>query len=131
MEDLGNVSEEMKMLAISQDIIGWHNFMEGRISKRFYNIQCMHLAMSSSYLNGNDWTKHFIDRILQITHSQWIYRNVCLHDRKEGYLHNNEMEEIKDKAEELAEINPIELPKESRFLLEIDGESQQMGHIMT
>ena len=68
-----------------------------------------------------DWTKQFIDRILRITHSQWIYRNVCLHDRKEGYLHHYEMEEMKDKAEELAEINAAELPKESRFLLEMDG----------
>ena len=109
-------------MAISQDIIGWHNFMEGRISRHFYNIQCVHLAMSSSYLNGKDWTKQFIDRILRITHSQWIYRNVCLHDRKEGYLHHHEMEEMKDKAEELAEINAAELPKESRFLLEMDGE---------
>ena len=32
------------------------------------------------------------------------------------------MEEMKDKAEELAEINAAELPKESRFLLEMDGE---------
>ena len=29
---------------------------------------------------------------------------------------------MKDKAEELAEINAAELPKESRFLLEMDGE---------
>ena len=122
MEDLGKMSEGMKMLAVSQDIIGWHNFMEGRISRHFYNIQCVHLAMSSSYLNGKDWTKQCIDRILRITHSQWIYRNVCLHDRKEGCLHHHEMEEMDDKAEELAEINPAELPKESRFLLEMDGE---------
>ena len=122
MEDLGDMSEGMKTLAISQDIIGWHNFMEGRISKHFYNIQCVHLAMSSSYLNGKDWTKQFIDRILRITHSQWIYRNVCMHDKKEGYLHHREMEEMKDKAEELAETNPADLPRESRYLLEMDGE---------
>ena len=69
MEDLGDMSEETKALARSQDIIGWNNFMEGRISKHFYNMQCAHLAMSSSYLNGKDWTKRFIDRILRITHS--------------------------------------------------------------
>lgn len=86
LEDLGKMSEGVKKLAISQDIFGWHNFTEGRISKHFYNIQCIHLALSDSYLNGKVWTKHFIDRILRITHSQWIYRNVCLHDRKEGYL---------------------------------------------
>ena len=86
--------------------------------------------MSDSYLNGKDWTKHFIDRILRITHLQWIYRNVCLHDRKERDLHQKEMEEMKDEAERLAEINPIELTKDSRFLLEMDGKSQTMGPTM-
>ena len=131
LEDLRKMSEGMKMLAISQDIIGWHNFMEGRISRHFYNIQCVHLAMSSSYLNGKDWTKHFIDRILRITHSQWIYRNVSLHDRKEGYLHHHEMEEMKDKAEELAEINQQNCPKRVGFCWKWMAKIQQIGHITT
>lgn len=40
--------------------------------------------------------------------------------KRDTYLHQNEMEEMRDKAEELAEINPIVLPKDSRFLLEMD-----------
>ena len=31
---------------------------------------------------GGDWTKHFISKILHITHSQWIYRNFALHDKQ-------------------------------------------------
>jgi hypothetical protein len=67
---LGYMSEKMHVLAESQDKIGWQNFMEGYISTQFYNIQCSHLSMSSNYLKGLDWTKHFISKILQITHSQ-------------------------------------------------------------
>ena len=34
---------------------------------------------------------------------------------------------MKDKAEELVEINPIELPKDSRFLLEMDERKSVNG----
>ena len=77
---LGAMSPRMKALAISQDKIGWRNFMEGCISTHFYFIQHYHLALSGSYLNGSDWTKSLIFKLLHITHSQWIYKNFTLHD---------------------------------------------------
>jgi hypothetical protein len=54
---LGWMSPKMRALAESQDKIGWMNFIEGHISILFFTIQKNHLAMSSSYLNGADWTK--------------------------------------------------------------------------
>jgi hypothetical protein len=91
---LGYMSKKMRALADSQDKIGWRNFMEGYISSHFYNIQQFHLLMSSNYLNGVDWTKQFISKILQLTHSQWIYRNIFLHDKRHGYLQNKQSESL-------------------------------------
>ena len=54
------MSPEMRELARSQGIIGWRNFMEGRISKKFYMMQSVHLAIGGSYINGSDWVKQFI-----------------------------------------------------------------------
>jgi len=51
---LGTMLPRMRALAISQDKIGWRNFMEGCISTYFYFIQHYHLALSGSYLNGSD-----------------------------------------------------------------------------
>jgi hypothetical protein len=76
---LGAMSLRMKALAISQDKIGWRNIMEGCISTHFYFIQHYHLALSGSYLNGSNWTKSLISKLLHITHLQWIYRNFTLH----------------------------------------------------
>ena len=70
---MGFMSPQFKELAASQDLIGWRDFTDDHISTHFYAIQSFHLAMSSSYLNGEDWTKQFISKILQITHSQWIF----------------------------------------------------------
>jgi hypothetical protein len=57
-----------------------------------------HLAMSNSYLNGTDWTKQFISKLLHLTHSQWMHHNILLYDRKQGYLCN------KQAADHLREI---------------------------
>ena len=76
--------------------------------------------MSSNFLNGEDWTKQFISKLLQITHSQWIYRNVSLHDRQQGYLHKKNAEEIIWEMEFLSTLAPEDIPKASRFLLEIN-----------
>ena len=92
--ELGVMSPTMRRIAQSQDVIGWRNFMEGRISKQFYNLQHLHLVTSSSQLNAGDWMKHFISRVIQLTHSQWIYRNFVLHDRKRGYLRLKERDQL-------------------------------------
>ena len=70
LTEIGFMSPQFKAFANSQDIMGWRKFTEGHISTNFYSIQSFHLAMLSSYLNGEDWTQQFISKILQITHSQ-------------------------------------------------------------
>jgi hypothetical protein len=118
--EMGSMSPRMKALAQSQDKIGYRNFMEGYISIHFYEIQNFHLAMSSSFINGADWAKQFISKILHITHSQWIFRNFSLHDNRNGYLHKKKADEIALELESLAGLAPEDVPAESRFLLEIN-----------
>ena len=115
-----SMSPRMKALAQSQDKIGYHNFMEGYISIHFYEIQNFHLAMSSSFLNGANWAKQFISKILHITHSQWIFRNFSLHNKRNGYLHKKKAEEIALELESLAGLAPEDVPTNSQFLLEIN-----------
>ena len=117
---IGFMSPKISELAKSQDIIGWKNFMEGRISKSFVKIQEEFLKNSESRLNGQDWVKQFITRILRITHSQWIYRNISFHENQEGSHRTRELKKMREEAIRFAQTNPLELNSESRFLLELD-----------
>jgi hypothetical protein len=126
---LGAMSPRMKALATSQDKIGWRNFMEGCISTHFYFIQHYHLALSGSYLNGSDWTKSLISKLLHTTYSQWIYQNFTLHDKLCRYLHKKKIKDIRLTIEELAETPLEEIPKESKFLLEINFGKLTKSHI--
>jgi hypothetical protein len=118
--EMGFMSPQFKLLAKRQGLIGWRNFTEGYISTHFYPIQSFHLTMSSSYLNGEDWTKQFISRLLQITHSQWIYRNISLHDRMHGLFHKKKADKIMKEIDLLSDLAPEDVPKASQFLLEIN-----------
>ena len=103
--------------------------MEGHFSKHFYKMQSIHLAFGSTYLNGEDWAKKTISQVLQITHSQWIYRNFSLHDKRRGYLRRQDMKEMMVKIESLLDTRPDEVPAESKFLLEFDHEDLARSNI--
>jgi hypothetical protein len=128
---LGYMCSKLKALAESQDQIGWKNFTEGHISTHFYKIQTFYLMMSSSFLNGTDWTKQFITKILQIMHSQWIYRNILLHDKRQGYLHNKRSAELMKEMEALSDLAPEDIPEASRFLLKINFTELSKCHVET
>ncbi len=123
--ELVAMSHPMKVLAKSQDIIDYCNFMEGYISTHFHAIQNFHLAMSSSYLIGANWAKQFISNLLHVTHSQWIFHYISLHNKINGYLHTKKSEEIMLELDSLAGIAPEDAPAESQFLLEMkQGQSE-------
>jgi hypothetical protein len=128
---LGCMSKMMRALADSQDKIGWRHFTEGYISTHFYNIQRFHLSMSSNYLNGADWTKQFISKILQLTHSQWIYRNISLHDKRQGCLWKKQSESLLQTIADLSNLSPEEVPNNSRFLLEFNFTELTKAHLET
>jgi hypothetical protein len=129
--DMGAMTPRMKALAQSQDKIGYYNFMEGNISIHFYEIQNFHLAMSSSFINGADWAKQFISKILHITHFQWIFHNFSLHDNRNGDLHKKKAEDIALELESLAGLAPEDVPAESRFLLEINFSDLNTSNVET
>lgn len=117
---LGAMSTTMEEVAREQDIIGWKNFMEGRVCQAIARTQMAHLATSSSRLNADMWMRTFISKLLHTSHAQWILRNFMLHDSNSGYLQLKDRLTLITKIADLSSTSPEDLPEESRFLLEID-----------
>jgi hypothetical protein len=120
--DLGSMSPKMMEAAKSQDKIGWRNFMEGRMSKHFFTIQRSHISHSTTLLTLRSWSRKFISSVLQITHSQWLFRNFALHDASAGLLQTKERAHTAAMIESLMQLRPSQVPSDSRFLLEFDTE---------
>ena len=114
------LSIDMRRVAASQDLIPWKDFMEGKLSKEWFTLQRLSLACSSSRLTIADWSKRLISQVLQVSHAQWIFRNVSLHDHQRGYLALQERTAVLEEIDRLSQLDSDQVPGESRYLLEID-----------
>jgi hypothetical protein len=87
-------------MARAQDAIGWRRFMEGMICKEIWAIQKTYTAFSGSRTIAEKWTGELITKLLEVTHSQWLYRNIQVHDKVSGMLATLRKEEIQMEIEE-------------------------------
>jgi hypothetical protein len=107
-------------MAISQDRIGWQRFMEGMIS-------CGIVAIQSEYLHNHGvnwklsrWASGLVIKLLEVTHGQWLYRNVVVHDRVVGNLAMMHKEGIRAEIEAQIEHGAEGLLEEHAYLLEVN-----------
>jgi hypothetical protein len=117
------MSASMQRAATIKDAIGWCEFIEENVSKEIDSIQWIHCAATPCMMNGNNWMCHFISHILHITHSHWIFRNITPHDSICGTFRLQKRAEVLQEVEILLETYPLEVPPESKLLLEFDFDS--------
>ena len=65
--------------AKEHDILGWDNFLEGRIGRSLFEVQARFLRHIRSRRKIKSWATQFMQQVLRITHQQWIYRNTRIH----------------------------------------------------
>ena len=86
----------------SQDMIGWIEFLHGKVSTKFWSIQHPHCIMASPHISRDDWMTQFTRQLLDMSHTQWLYRNFTLHHYAMGYLHQQTERDIEREVEILA-----------------------------
>ena len=80
---LHGTGRQYSKLAASQDFIGWRSFTEDMISKEMLVIQQEYLDLwgaRGTPRTPTSWAKGFIVLQIEITHGQWLYRNVHMYD---------------------------------------------------
>ena len=66
-------------------------------------------------MNGEQWVKQYISKILYIIHSQLIFRNSALHDKQKGWLRRKDMNDIMEKIEQLWETDVNEISEKQHI----------------
>ena len=120
-------------MAQSQDAIGWRRFMEGMISREILPIQADYVELGECSLSLDGWAQGLVIRLLEVTHGQWLYRNLHVHDAVAGVNATARKEEIQRFIEDQLEMGEEGLDERDHFLLEINledlettsGEEQQ------
>lgn len=104
----------------SQDEIGWQRFLEGIVSKEIVSIQRDNVEAGGCILSIDAWTQGLVIKLLEITHGQWLYRNMQVHDTVAGIKATERKEEIQQYIEDQMEIGEEGLDEKDHFLLEIN-----------
>ena len=71
-------------------------------------------------MNGAEWVKHFISRLLHISHGQWVMWSFTVHDQTRGYLWLQYWKQVLEEIDRLVDEDPANIPQESQFLLEVN-----------
>ena len=109
-----------RKLAESMDKIGWRRFMEGMVSKEILTIQGRAQETGKKKLPIQSWCAGLVTRLLEVTHGQWLYRNVHVHDILTGDIATRRKEDIRRELLDQIEIGGEGLAEEDKYLLEIN-----------
>jgi hypothetical protein len=72
-------SHDLVIAASESNCLGYDNFLEGRISMHWLAVAAHLLRGSRKFLLPPSWGRQFINKLHNIVHKQWIYRNSFIH----------------------------------------------------
>ena len=110
--------QRYRRMATAQDSIGWRWFMEGMICKEIGGIQREYAGLQGSCLSVTKWSVGLVVKLLEVTHGQWLYRNIQVHDRSCGTLATLRKEELQLEIERQQELGTAGLLEEDCHLAE-------------
>jgi hypothetical protein len=70
-------------------------------------------------MNGSNWMTQFIGHLIHISHLQLLFQNFTLHHHIKGYLRIRNEAAIQQEVANLLDTSCQSIPRESRYLLEI------------
>jgi hypothetical protein len=95
-------------------------FMEGMVSCRIIDIQREYFALCGTSWRLEKWAIGLVTRLLEVTHGQWLYRNVMVHDAVTGRLAITRKEDIEAQIEEQLACGGEDLLEEDQYLMEVN-----------
>ena len=107
--------------ARDQDEIGWRRLMEGMVASRIEEVlnSAEGLTVDSS-LTAEKWTSTLVQKLMEMTHGLWIYRNLMIHDGVSGVLAISRKEKLQEAIEHQLELGGEGLREEDKWMLEVN-----------
>jgi hypothetical protein len=104
--------------ALSQDKIGWGNFMMGMVSSKLFSIQESHLQLCAPHQSPEKWATGLVTQLLLVTHAQWIYRCLLVHDCTSSMLITLHKTELLEEISIQLSMGAENLMDDNKYLLE-------------
>ena len=113
-------SRQLLILAKTQDMIGWRNFTEGKLTRYFRVVQKRYLSHAGASLTVDSWLKAFISKLMEMTHGMWIFRCISKHHRTKGSLVLASKAKLFKEIERQLAMGEEAIAEEDRWMLEVD-----------
>ena len=108
----------LQALASDQDAIGWDNFIEGRISLHFREVQTKYYIEQESRSSGLKWASDLISQLFIMIRTQWLHRNAVVHKRRRDGLKIIEGNKISEKIQETLQEGGNTVDEADQYLLD-------------
>ena len=112
-----NAAPSIAAAARAQDIIGWHNLTEGRISKLWRRRQHRHLQAQHSQRSSDKWAQGLVSNLLEVSHAMWTKRNNIVHEKAANGLRLAEAQQLEEEIRLEFEIGHDGLHEDDKWLL--------------
>jgi hypothetical protein len=114
---VSGMDQDLCDAATDSDRLGWDSMLEGRISSRWLTVAALFLLKTRQKMLPHSWGTKLINKLHNIVHKQWIYRNLVLHYRGKDCLTIPDRHEIMNqvKAHSLTDPNSL-LPRHSSLM---------------
>ena len=123
LPEAAQMSPMMRSVGEAQDQIGWRHLTEGKVAERLKEMQEAYLLGAPTRMLIDTWMKGFIEQLLNVTHSQWIYRNITKHHHTNGTIKLAARRDVLKEIEQQLDQGLNNIPPECRWLLEIDPDT--------
>ena len=94
--------------------------MEGMISRDLRETQEDHYMGSRGRLSWKNWKQTLVIKLLEVTHGQWLYRNVHVHDSILGKHALERKEKLRHALLDQLDLGDEEFDEQDKYLLEIN-----------
>ena len=120
MSALGEMTPAIAEIASDCDRIGYIDIMHGRLPLSLLRYQKTFCVSVNSRMGGDAWMRKLISTLLNMSHTQWLFRNFSLHNKIRGHLHLSHRADVLAEIATLSNSRPEDIPEESKFLLELE-----------
>ena len=90
------------------------------MSSEILKIQGVFVDLGNCSLSLDNWTKGLVIKLLEVTHGQWLYRNIQVHDTVSGLKAVERKEKLQREIEHQILLDGMRLDEQDRYLLEIN-----------
>ena len=94
--------------------------MEGMVANELVEFVRLYGVGDDCKLEAGIWVERLVIKLLEVTHGQWIFRNLMVHDSISGILVTKDKGELQLAIEQQKELGGDGLAEHDKWMLEVN-----------